>query len=366
MEEDKKIQEASLEEEKEEIENNKKIKSRKKFLDAKTKNLISVIILLIGLFLGSLYVDLAQMFSGKGVSQKIINGSDVFSLNGRTWVAYENPIVELSVINDENCENCDPSEALVGIKRVIPTVSVKKIAYDSEEGKKMIEKFSLKSVPAFVFSREVAETDFYTQAQSLFTEKDGQYIFNISQVGLPVGKYITLPEIKDDSIKVGSQDAKVKLIVFSDFQCPYSKAFNDIMKKVLSEYSDKIVYSYRNLPLESIHPRAMDAALAARCANDQGKFLDYSNKLFDNQKAWSANQGNQIFKTYANQFGLNAGDFAKCLDEKKYEESIKNDLAEANEFGISGTPGIFINDQFKGGVVDFDSLKKIIDEQLAK
>ena len=154
--------------------------------------------------------------------------------------------------------------------------------------------------------------------------------------------------------------------MFSDFQCPYSKVFNTTINEVLDNYGDKILYVFKQLPLTSIHSKAVDAALASECANEQGKFLEYSDKLFENQQDWSQSDGTQKFKTYAVQLGLKINQFNQCLTEKKYKGEVDASLQEAGEFGISGTPAIFVNDQFKSGAAGYDVIKEIIEKELGK
>lgn len=341
-------------------------KEKKSSKDKKTKNLVSAVILLIGLFLGSLFVDFAQMIRGKGFSQKVLDKTDVFSLDGKSWVAYSDPVVKVKVISDDSCEACSPDQALVWFRRVIPTILPEKIDATTEEGKAVAEKYSIKSIPAFVFDKEIKNTDFYSQAAALFLEKEDGLVLQTAQLGLEAGKYISTPSIGENDIVVGSPDAKVKLIEFSDFQCPYCKAFQlNTIQKILADYKDKILFVYKNLPLD-FHPQAENAALSIECASEQEKFEAYSNKLFDLQDDWGKSEGTQKFKTYAAQLGLKTANFNKCLDDKKYQDKVNEDKKEAEEFGISGTPAIFINDQFKAGAVAYDDIKKIIEEGLAK
>jgi hypothetical protein len=155
------------------------------YRDKKVKNLLSAVILLLGLFVGSLFVDVAQLYKGGGFSQKNLSKSDIFEASGKTWVAYGEPAVPAAVINDESCEKCDVSEALVWLRRVLPTVSTQKVAYDSKEGKAIIEKYGIKTLPAFIFDGAITKTDFYTQAKVLFSQKEDQYVMNTQELGLP-------------------------------------------------------------------------------------------------------------------------------------------------------------------------------------
>lgn len=345
-----------------EIENMPKNENPK---DKKIKNLVSLAILFGGLFVGSLFVDVIQLIKGEGISQRTLSKTDVFELDGKTWVAYNEPLVTLKVITDEECEKCDPDEALVSLRRMLPTILVQKVDTKSEEGKKMAQDFNIKTIPAFVFSKELEKTNLFGQAKAVFGEKNSQYVLNNLAVGIPAGKYLEYPAIGENDIAVGNKDAKVKIMAFSDFQCPFSKAFHATVKKVLEEYGDKALFVYKQLPLD-FHPQAQNAALASECANEQEKFLEYADKLFENQSNWGKLEGTQSFKDYARQLGLNASQFNSCLDGQKYKEKVGQNQKEAEEFGISGTPAIFINDQFENGAISFDKIKEIIDSELGE
>lgn len=333
--------------------------------DKKIKNLISLVILLGGLFIGSLFVDISQFISGSGYSQKNLNKSDVFETKDKTWVAYNEPVVLVSVISDDNCEECDPSEPLVWLKRVLPTVSAGKVDFDSEQGKKMIADFNIKTLPAFIFDKNVDKTDLYVQADPLFQANGDKYVLNMQGLGLPVGKYLETPKINEGDATFGKMDAKVKIVVFSDFQCPYCKLFYKTLRDTMKNYQDKVAFSYKDLPLD-IHPQAEGASLAAQCALEQNKFWEYADVLYAKQSEWGGTKDTASFKTYARTTGLDSSQFNKCLDDKKYQFKIDADMKEAQDFGIGGTPTVFINDKVESGVVDAEDFKKLIEEELNK
>lgn len=333
--------------------------------DQQTKKLVSIIILLAGLFVGSLFIDVVQAVTGNGFSLKNLGRTEIFESKDKTWVAFNDPIVKVKVITDENCPECDPSETLVFLRRVIPTLSAEKISENSNEGKALMQTFKVKTIPAFIFSKELENTDFYAQAASVLDKQDGQYSLNTAEIGLPAGKYIELPQIADDDFQIGPKDAKVRIIEFSDFQCPFCKAFQPTVEKLLKEYQGKVLYAYKHFPL-NFHLQSESASLAAECANEQGKFIDYGDKLFQLQNEWQNTKDTQKFKTYALQLGLNGPQFNKCLDDKKYQSKIDRGKSEGGSFGVSGTPSTFINGQFKNGAVSYEELKKTIDEELAK
>lgn len=333
--------------------------------EKRVKNLSALAIILVGLFLGSLFVDFAQLMTGSGFSRGVVKKYDLLQTGGKTWVAYGEPKVTVQVVSDESCTECDPSEALVWLRRVMPTIEASPVESNSDLGKILIERFRITSLPALIFSDNVTETDFYAQASSLFTAESGRYFFDMGKIGLPVGKYLKLPTVREDDIVLGAKDAKVQVIEFSDFQCPYCKAFQSDLNKVLKEYAGKVSFVYKHLPL-SFHLQAENAALAASCANEQGKFQIYADNLFSKQDEWGKTVGTQKFKDYSWRFGLNGRDFAKCLDTRKYQDKVDADKEEANQFSIVGTPGTFINGTFLEGAVGADELRKIIDMELAK
>ncbi len=321
--------------------------------EKKTKNLISIIILLSGLFIGSLFIDAAQFLKKNGFSDKKLSQSDIFEANGKTWVAYSEPAAAVQVINDDSCEKCNADEILVWMRRIVPTIAAEKIDYDSNSGKDLIDKFGIKTLPAFVFENKVTQTDFYTQAKDLFDEKDGQLFLRTQDVGIPVGKYITSPAVNDGDAVSGAKDAKVKVAVFSDFQCPYCKLFHKALDDAIKNYGDRVLFDYKFLPLE-IHPQANDAALASACALEQGKFWEYADKLYANQTGWASTNAIAKFKEHAKNLSLDSAKFNECLDSKKYQDKIDADKKEADSFAISGTPGVFINDQLQEGAISYD------------
>lgn len=330
----------------------------------KIKNLISLSVLLAGLFFGSLFVDLSQLVTGGGISKKIIEGEDIFNLNERTWVAYDEPIVSLEVITDDTCKECESGEVLMQLRQMIPTMVVSEVDVKTKEGEKRLEEIGVKAIPAFVFSEEIEKTNFFYQAYSILDENDGDYVLNSIAAGIPVGKYIELPEVGGNDIVYGPEDAKVTLIEYSDFQCPYCKMYHETIKQVVEKYEGNVRFVFKQLPLP-FHTNAMPASLAAECANEQGKFIEYADRLFANQKDWgSAEDPEKFFKGYASGIGLNSKEFGVCLDEERYSQKVAENVSEAQEFGISGTPAVFVNDQFQSGALKLEDLSEIIDEEL--
>ena len=170
-------------------------------------------------------------------------------------------------------------------------------------------------------------------------------------------------ELADGGRVIGDKKAKVTIVEFSDFQCPFCKNFFDAtLPSIKRDYIDKgsVKLVYRHYPLTAIHPYAMDAALASECANEQGKFEAYHDKLFQNQSAITKDD----LKRYAVELKMNAGKFNSCLDSAKYKKEVDVDIELANKNGVSGTPGFFINGKVISGAVPFENFKSVIDAEL--
>jgi len=344
---------------------------KKNKLKERIKNLTSVVIILVGVTAGSFFVDLAQFLSGKGYSPKALKEAEVFVAGEKTWVAYNDPVLETKVITaDEDeyksCPNCDPTEVLMWLKRFMPTISAKKVSTNSQEGKELIEKMGIKTIPAFIFPGEIEETDFYLkEAKPFFQEKDGKFLLNTVGLGVPVGKYLEIPQISEEDVVKGNKEGKVKIIVFSDFQCPYCKKFFETVTTLIDNYKDQVALVYKDMPLD-FHPQSNNSAMAVHCAADQGKFWEMAKLLYDKQEEWGETEGTTIFEKYTLQLGLNQSKFKECLESQKFKEKIEKDTQLAQDFGISGTPAAFINDEFISGAVSEEQLKQVIEKELNK
>jgi protein-disulfide isomerase len=140
---------------------------------------------------------------------------------------------------------------------------------------------------------------------------------------------------------MGDAKAKVVLIEFSDYQCPYCMDyFTSTYRRLIADYvkTGKVKYVVRDLPGESIHPNALQAAQAARCAADQGKFWEMHDSLFTNQRSL----GSTGITDSASAAGLDAAKFSACFDSNKYVEGIRKEANEALQLGAKGTPAFFL------------------------
>jgi protein-disulfide isomerase len=153
-----------------------------------------------------------------------------------------------------------------------------------------------------------------------------------------------------DSFVKGGPGARVVVVEFSDFQCPFcARHARQTLPQIEREYvtTGKVLYAMRHLPLEALHPDAFRAAAAAECAGDQGRYWQMHERLFANQQALTAND----VRRYARETGLEAAAFEKCLDTDTHGPKIRRDLTEAQAAGVTGTPTFFLGFAEPGGKV---------------
>ena len=160
---------------------------------------------------------------------------------------------------------------------------------------------------------------------------------------------------------LGSVDAPIKIVEFSDFQCPFCKRFTDqTMGALRQQYGDKIVIYFRHFPLEAIHPEARNGSMAALCANDQGKFWEMHDELFLTQDLISVSNSESL----AQKLGIDAEKFNSCMESAQFDSVINTDLQEGSSYGVSGTPTFFVNGWRIVGAQPLAAFTTIIDREL--
>lgn len=167
-----------------------------------------------------------------------------------------------------------------------------------------------------------------------------------------------LPE--DDAI-IGSPNAPVTLVEFSDFQCPYCGAFfKESLAQLTADFIDtgKVKLIYRDYPLSG-HPQAVGAAHAAECADDQKKFKEMHDALFEGQKEWSGSAtALETYEKYAQKIDLNLTEYKECMASQKHIPEIRKDLLDGLAVGVKGTPHFFINGHRVSGSLDYATVFK--------
>jgi len=174
------------------------------------------------------------------------------------------------------------------------------------------------------------------------------------------GEEVVDVSIDDDAIK-GDENAKVTIIEFSDYECPFCKKAEPTMKKILKNYEGKVRWVYRDFPM-SYHKNAQLAAEASEAAHAQGKYWEYHDLIYENTK----NLKKADLIKYAEQLGLDVQQFTSDLESGKYTEEVKKDLADGEKAGVDGTPAFFINGRKVVGAQPYEEFARVIDEELEK
>ena len=196
-------------------------------------------------------------------------------------------------------------------------------------------------------------------------EKVHAYLAKLS-VTHPVEVYFKAPRLKDVQVGeapvAGGQSAKVTIIEFSDFQCPFCKIAAETVNELKTKYGNKIKLAFRHFPL-NIHPQARPASEAAMCVNEQsaGKFWKFHDLAFQNQKALDP----ASLEKYAKDVGANVEKFKECVNSKKYAQAVQNDMVYGEKLGLKSTPTFFINGRLVSGALPLDKFSEIIDEELS-
>lgn len=197
---------------------------------------------------------------------------------------------------------------------------------------------------------------------------------NLPDAVAPLGNgQITEIQIDANDPFLGEEDAPVTIVEFSDFECPFcAKHYSQSFENIKTEYIDKglVKLVFKDLPIEAIHPNAVNAAVIAECAYDQGgndMYFAVHNKIFDNMAARTDTLAKEnVYRWIADIDGLNIDEVKACTDEARTIERVNKDVIQAGELGVNGTPAVFVNGIFFNGAVPYTKIKTTIDAELAK
>lgn len=170
-----------------------------------------------------------------------------------------------------------------------------------------------------------------------------------------------LPAITSDDHVKGPENAKVTLVEYSDFECPYCLNHKATVDQIVKNYGNDVRVVFRHFPL-SFHPEAEKAAEASECAAEQGKFWEMHDKIFSANEAGTMSVNK--WKEEAKKLGLNTTKFNDCLDSGKYASNISDEAASGAAAGVEGTPATFVNGELVSGALPYDQFKQIIDSYL--
>ncbi len=163
---------------------------------------------------------------------------------------------------------------------------------------------------------------------------------------------------------LGNKNAKVKIVEFADLRCPFCDQFyKGAEQSLINDYvkPGKVAFYFRHYAF--LGPSSIVAANAAECANEQGKFWDMHNYLYENQPDESDTSMYNVtdLTNIAGQLGMNTTQFQTCLSSNKYQKNVDADLADGQKAGVNGTPTFFINGQMLVGALPYTSIKTAVD-----
>ena len=212
---------------------------------------------------------------------------------------------------------------------------------------------------------------------------EGQAAKKIGFVASADGRYVVFGDVEDITIdpskavmsKInlknepsrGPANAKVVLVEFSDFQCPFcSKGYATVENQVLKDYGDKVKFYYKHYPLP-FHPWATPGAIAAECAKQQKPeaYWTLYKGYFEQQKDITADNLKEKSLAMMANDKIDVAKFNDCFDNKKTADKVKADMAEGSSVGVTGTPSFVINGRLIVGAQPYDNFKNIIDDELA-
>lgn len=157
----------------------------------------------------------------------------------------------------------------------------------------------------------------------------------------------------------GPREAKVQLVVFSDFECHFCRELSGVLKRVRADFPNDVMLAYRYFPVES-HARAVPAAIAAECAAEQGAFWEYHDRLY----AEGGDLSEARLVAIAAELKLEPGRFAECRNSGSAGEKVEMSRADAIKSGLAGAPALFLNGRMIGGMIAYEKLAGRIKEEL--
>ena len=354
-----------------------------------TSVIIGVLLIVVLLLLGGIvYLLITQANTTPSVVNVSANGTNSSSV---TKTSSDNSqAVVLTVIDDPTCTTCNVDLFAKQVKdNLIKDLVVEKVLYNSTDGKAMIKAFGANQVPTYLFSENIDKrADWATKLASAFIKKEynGRIYYMLNPEYVPSKEMITEPKVLSGAVVYGNKSAKVTIFEFSDYECPFcgiaegNKALDEQfqarepgyvapMPMVYKDYIDtgKVKLVFYNMALTQLHPHVKIAHEASLCANEQGKWKEFHDKLYLDRKDWVGKSNyTSIMKNFAKDLGLNTAKFDSCLDSHKYLNQINNEINYGRSLGVSGTPAFFIDKHFISGAQNFSTFKTIIDAELAR
>ena len=194
--------------------------------------------------------------------------------------------------------------------------------------------------------RHVNKGDIYIQENNLWITAEQ---FQERQVA-------TAELFTSDDPWLGAEEPLVYIVGFESFGCPFCKDDQGNIRQMITKFGSIVRFIAKDFPTEGLHPDVFNAHLAAACANEQGRYWEFRDILFDNQ----GNFNKTNIKKLANQFGLNKQEFDSCFDSEKFAQEIRQDYAQGVQADVVGTPSYLVNGNLIPGAIPYDMWEEII------
>ena len=308
------------------------------------------------------------------------DGEEFAVFDDKTWIPVPGNPVEVVVLNDSTCgAKCNVKGPVDGLRQMItPALLVRHVDVSEDEAADLISDFDVTSVPQFFLGAgiekikdEESGKTFLDASAVILTEHEGLYRLHGEKIGFKVGKFLSAPQFADLGSEPVQGDGKVRVVEFTDYQCPDCKRLHDqnkaLIKQLISD--DKIEYVLKDFPL-GFHAQANSAHSAANCALELGgqdQYWSMHDKVFDTQKVWSGKpDADDHFASLASDLGIDVGRFETCMKDPETLAEIKADQAEGSTFGVSGTPALFIGSQVMPGAIGPEAFENAVNAELAK
>ncbi|MCT4591871.1 MAG: thioredoxin domain-containing protein [Candidatus Gracilibacteria bacterium] len=259
------------------------------------------------------------------------------------------PEVQFDVWVDSTCTVCSDISTNPTIAKAFPFAKVNKV--ELKEQTEIPE--GLTMVPTILIDKEIEKTPSYQELSMYLTKAGDKYELDPAILGAHSNKII----LDKSKIPTFENNAKLTIVEYSEFACPYCKSFATQTKpKIVEEYGNDVVIEFRNFV---VHPQvATEPAIAGHCTK----------KIFGAEKFWEMHD--LLFEDYtdidgtATQLGINTQEFKDCLTSEEAANEVAAQGQEGRDLGIGGTPAFIVGDTFVSGAIPFESFKEIIDIKL--
>ena len=313
-----------------------------------------------GILYGQPENEIVAVVNGKKITQKEIDDSIIGQIA---------PLLEqISILRKAALDNYILKTILEqeAAKRGVSVGELRRILTETKTSvpQSEVEKEYLENVSAFAQmspdeAKERIRLDMETHARMRYYRAELEKLRSRSKVDLLV-TYVKHKRIDVDTggPATGARNAKVTVVMFSDFQCPYCRQSFGTVKRILENYGESVKLVYKHLPLD-IHSDAFPAARASVCADRQGKFWEYHDALFS-----SDNLSENNLLNIAKKLALDQTEFKTCLNAESSRLEVVKDLQEAKRLKIDGTPAFYINGIQVNGAIPFEKFSQIVKEEI--